>query len=261
MTSVQLVERPAVAMVQSAPTSLSSVALRWVLANVLPQVLLVVAAGVLLSVTGITFAGLISPRTFEKLANAGWIAAAVAVIYLALSVLMRGAVLRPLVPRYSLLGWLPAALVSGAAMLLAAVGGGLVGFTVAKGLAMSGNYVSPAPTGFALAPFVFGQIIAAEVIGLILGGFPGLVLGAGEALAACRGTRRTAAWFLWTAAAWSTVATIIMFHVLLILAFPALPTAALGALAVATPILIGVAAALLTLPAVAKLARQRKGAA
>jgi len=261
MTSVQLVERPAVAMVQSAPTSLSSLALRWILANVLPQVLLVVAAGVLLSVTGITFAGLISPRTFEKLANAGWIAAAVAVIYLALSVLMRGAVLRPLVPRFSLLGWLPAALVSGAAMLLAAVGGGLVGFAVAKGLAMSGNYVSPAPTGFALAPFVFGQIIAAEVIGLILGGFPGLVLGAGEALAACRGTRRTAAWILWTAAAWSTVATIIMFHVLLILAFPALPTAALGALAVATPILIGLAAALLTLPAVAKLARQRKGAA
>src|SRR5262249_35197414 len=139
---------------------------------------------------------------------------------------------------------------------LAAVGGSLVGITLAKGLAMSGNYVSPAPSGFALVPFVFGQIIGAEVVGLIVGGLPGLILGAGEALAVCRGTRRTGAWILWSAAAWSTVATIIMFHVFLIVAYPDLPAAALTAVAAATPILIGLAAALLTLPAIAKLARQ-----
>ena len=257
MSSVQILEQPAVSMAQSAPKSLSSIAPRWILANVLPQAVLVVAGAVYLGMNGMSFAGMIRPQTLKTLDKSGWVLLAVALVYLVMIVWMRGAVLRPLVPRFSILGWLPAALISGAAMLLAAVGGGLVGIALAKGLDMAGNYVSPAPTGLALVPFVFGQIIGAEIIGLIIGGLPGLILGAGEALAACRGTRRTGSWILWSAAAWSTVATIVMLQVLLIMAFPAVPAAALTALAGATPILIGLAAALLTLPALAKLARQQ----
>ena len=261
MTSVQALDKPAVPMPNSMPVSLSSLAPRWILANVLPQAVLVLAAAVYLSVNRISFAGLIARETLEKLDNTGWVLIVVAVVYLAMTVWLRGAVLRPLVPHFSLLGWLPASLLSGAAMLLAAVGGGLVGIGMAKALTLSGGYVSPAPSGFALAPFVLGQIIAAEVIGFIIGGLPGLILGTAEALAACRGTRRTAAWILWTAAAWSAIAAIISLHVLLIVSFPAMPSAALAALAGATPILIGLAAALLTLPAVVKLARQHNGVA
>jgi hypothetical protein len=256
MTSAQVLDKPAVSMPRSMPMSLASIASRWILANLLPQLLLVAAAAIYLRLNGIEFARLVERSSLDKLEQAGWALFAVAVIYLAMLVWMRGAVVRPLVPRFSWIGWVPAALLSGAAMLLAAVGGALAGIALTKGLAMSGNYVSPAPTGYALAPYMLGQLIAAEVIGLILGGLPGLILGAGEALAACRGTRRTAAWIMWSAAAWSAVATIIMFHVLLIVAYPKLPAAGLIALAGATPILIGLAAALLTLPVVAKLARQ-----
>ena len=127
-----------------------------------------------------------------------------------------------------------------------------------KGIALTGDYVSPAPSGFELAPFVLGLIIAAEVLGLIVGGLPGLIFGTAEALAACRGTRRVAAWILWSAAAWSTVAMIITLHCLLIVTYGELPASAWAWLAVATPILIGLAAALLTLPVVAKLARPQR---
>jgi hypothetical protein len=173
---------------------------------------------------------------------------------------MRGAVLRPLVPRFSILGWLPAALLSGAAMLLAAVVGGLVGIGMAKALTMAGTQLPASPTGLALVPFVFGQLIGAEFVGLILGGLPGLILGTGEALAACRGTRRMATWILWTAAAWSAIVAILTLHALLMVFYPGWPPAALAALAGTTPILLGLAAALLTLPAIAKLVRQQNGA-
>jgi hypothetical protein len=261
MTSTLVVDKPVMSMTRSTPTPLSSVAPRWILANVLPQALLVMAAWLYLSVNGITFAQLITKNGLEKLAHAGWVLIAVAVLYLAMIVWMRGAVLRPLVPRFSILGWLPAALLSGAAMLLAAAGGGLVGIGMAKALAMAGTQAPASPAGVALVPFIFGQLIGAELVGLILGGLPGLIFGAGEALAACRGTRRLAAWILWSAAAWSTVATVVTLHLLLIVFYPGLSPRVMAALAGATPILIGVAAALLTLPVLAKLARQRNDAA
>src|SRR5262249_183332 len=157
-------EQPAVSMAQAMPRSLSSIAPRWILANVLPQAVLVLAAAIYLKMTGMSFAGLIRPETLKTLNNTGWIFLPVPLVSLVISVWMRGAVLRPLVPRFSILGWIPAALFSGAAMLLAAVGGSLVGITLAKALAMSGNYMSPVPSGFALVPFVFGLIIGAEII-------------------------------------------------------------------------------------------------
>jgi hypothetical protein len=261
MTSARVLDRPAVSFLASAHMPLASIAARWIFANVLPQAVLVAAAAVYLNANGISFAGLVTKEALGKLGNGGWPLLAVAVVYLATIVWMRGAVLHPLVPRFSILGWVPAAFLSGVAMLVAVAGGGLVGVLIAKGIALTGNHASPAPSGWALGPFVLGQIIGAEIVGLIVGGLPGLILGAAEALAVCRGTRRIAAWILWSAAAWSTAATIIMLHVLLIIAYPALPAVALTALAAATPILMGVAAALLTLPAIAKLARQRGGTA
>jgi len=260
MTSLLVVENPAVSMAHSTRTSLSSIAPRWILANVLPQALLVVAVGTYLGFNATPFARLITKDGVDKLSHAGWALIAVAVVYLAMSVWMRGAVLRPLLPRFSLLGWLPAASLSGAVMLIAAVSGGLIGITVAKGLAMSGGHAPPVATGIALVPFVLGTFIGAEFIGLIVGGLPGLILGAGEALAAMRATRRKAAWILWTAAAWSAIATIITLHAFLVVFYPGLPPEAFAALAGATPVLIGFAAALLTLPAVAKLVRQQNGA-
>jgi len=260
MTSAQALERSALSPTHIIPNSLSSVAPRWILANVLPQAVLVAAAGVYLSVNGMTFVRLITKESLERPANAGWALLALAAVYLVMMVWMRGAVLRPLVPRFSLLAWLPVAVLSGAAMLLAAVGGGLTGIAVAKGMATATSAGPTAPTGLGLVPFVFGEIIGAEFIGLIVGGLPGLIFGAGEALAAFKGPRRKAAWTLWTAGAWATIATIITLHALLIVTFPALPSGALAALAGATPILLGLAAALLTLPALAKLARQQSSA-
>jgi hypothetical protein len=244
-------------MTRSATGSLSSVTLRWIAANVLPQALLVAAAGLYLNLSGIEFGRLIARDSLDKLGDPGWALIALIAVYLAAIVWMRGAVLRPLLPRFSWLGWLPAALLSGAVMLLVAVGGSLVGIAVAKGMAMAGSDAPSAPAGLALIPFLFGNLIAAEVIGVVLGGVPGLIIGAGETLAAWRGTGRKIAWMLWTAAAWSAVAAIVTLHALMIVFYSGLPSKALAALAGATPILIGLAAALFTLPAIAKIVRQR----
>jgi hypothetical protein len=258
MTSVLILDKP---VTRSTPTSLSSVVPRWILANVLPQALLVAAAGLYLKFGGIEFARLIARDSLDRLGNVGWALTAVIVVYLATIVWMRGTVLRSVLPRFSWLAWLPAALLSGAVMLLVAIGGSLVGIAIAKGIAMSGGKAPSAPEGLALIPFMLGNLIAAELIGVIVGGLPGLIIGAGEALAAWRGTRRKVAWMLWTAAAWSAVAAIVTLHGLTVVYFPALPSAALAALAGATPILIGLATALLTLPAIANMARQRNGGA
>jgi hypothetical protein len=127
-------------------------------------------------------------------------------------------------------------------------------------LAISGGQPVPVPTGLAFAPFVVGIILGAEIIGLIVGGLPGLILGAGEALAACRATRSKGTWIIWSAAAWSMIVTIITLQAFLVVFYPATPAGPLNALAIAAPILLGVAAALMTLPALAKLARQHAAA-
>src|SRR5262249_2549186 len=123
MTSAQVLEKPAVVMMSSTRALLASVAARWILANVLPQLFLVATAASYFGVKGITFARLITRESAEKLGDPEFVviaAAAVAVVYLVMIVWMRGAVLRPLLPRFSWLAWPPAALLSGAAMLLAA---------------------------------------------------------------------------------------------------------------------------------------------
>jgi hypothetical protein len=156
----------------------------------------------------------------------------------------------------------PAALLSSVVMLAVTATGALIGLAVSKGLAMSGSHAPavPMPTGLALAPFVLGIFVAAEFIGVILGGLPGLILGGGEALAGCRGTRSKGAWILWTAASWSMIATIITLHAFVVVFYPTVPSRVLIALAAATPILLGLVAALLMLPALAKLARQHAAA-
>jgi hypothetical protein len=261
MTSAQVLDATPMSATQSSRHALSSVALHWTLANVLPQALLVAASWAYFGMNGMTLAGLTTPDSYTALPDPFWLMIATAALYVVMTVWMRGAVVRPLVPRFSILGWVPAALLSSVVMLALTVTGSVIGLAVSKGLAMSAHPVSvPVPTGLALAPFLLGLFIGAEFIGLILGGLPGLILGVGEALAACRGTRSKRAWILWTAAAWSMIATIITLHAFVIVFYPGLPPGALVALAAATPILLGLAAALLTLPAIAKLARLRAAA-
>jgi hypothetical protein len=262
MASAQVLDPPTMSTAHSSRSSLASIALRWMLANVLPQALLVAAAWAYLGVNGLTLAGLTAPGGLTKLPNPLWFIIATAALYVVMTVWTRGAIVRPLVPRFSILGWVPAALLSSVVMLAVTATGSLIGLAVSKGLAMSGSHAPtvPVPTGLAFAPFVLGIFIGAEFIGLIIGGLPGLIVGAGEALAACRGTRSKAAWILWTAAAWSMIATIITLHAFVPVFYPEVPSGVLIALAVATPILLGLAAALLTLPALAKLARQQAAA-
>jgi hypothetical protein len=260
MTAAQVLDGPTMSTTQSSRPALSSIAPRWILANTLPQVLLVAGSWAYLGMNGMTLAGLITPGGVAKLAHPIWFMIAAAALYVAMTAWMRGAVVRPLVPRFSILGWVPAAILSGALMLALTVTASLVGLAVSKGLAMSGAQPVPVPTGLAFAPFVVGIILAAEIVGLIVGGLPGLLLGAGEALAAGRATRSKGAWIIWTAAAWSMIVTIITLHAFLVVFYPATPAGLLNALAIAAPILLGLAAALMTLPALAKLARQHAAA-
>ena len=259
MTSAHALDGAAMSAIHSSPRKLSSIAPGWILANVLPQALLVAAAWAYLSIIGPGLAGLFARGSFAKLPHPAWFAIATTVVYVVASAWMRGAVLRPLVPRFSILGWSAAALLSGAVMLAATATGALVGLAVSKGLEVSGANPIPVPAGAAAVPYAFGVILGAEMIGLIAGGLPGLVLGSGEALAACRATRSKGSWIMWTAAAWSTIGTLIVLHAFLVVFHPSVSFGVLGAVAVAMPFVLGAAAALITLPAVARLARRQNG--
>jgi hypothetical protein len=235
----------------------SSVAPRWILANVLPSALLVAAGWAYLGVSGVSLAGWINggadpPRLV-------WSAIAMGALYLVASVWLRGAVLRPLVPRFTILGWVPTALLSGVVMLALTAAGSFVGLAVAKGLAVTNADAVTVPTGLKLIPFVLGIILGTEILGLILGGLPGLIISAGEALVVGRAARSVWNWILWAAAAWSTVTTLVMLHAFLVVFDRSVPAGVLSALAVSAPIFLGLAAALVTLPAVARLARRRNG--
>jgi hypothetical protein len=239
--------------------SLSSVGPRWVLANVLPQALAVAAAWAYLSANGVSLTELIGLRGLARLPHPAWLAIGTAVLYAVAAGWMRGAVLRPLVPRFSILGWSLATVLSSALMLALTVSGSLVGILVSKGLAISGGHPVPIPEGAALAPFVLGIILAAEIIGILVGGLPGLIIGAVEALVLCRATRTVGQWILWTAVTWSTIVTIIALHVFLVVLYPSLSSGVLNVIALAIPVLFGIVVALATLPAVAKLVRLKNG--
>jgi hypothetical protein len=224
------------------------------LANVLPAALLTAAAWLYLSMNGLSLTGLFERGGFTRLPNLGWFAIATTVVYVAASVWMRGAMLRPLVPRFSIAGWIVAALISSVVMLALTLGGSLVGLAVAKGLEASHSTATiPIPSGFAVGPYVLGLILGAEIMAMILGGLPGLLIGLGEALVAGRSTRSVWTWLLWGAAAWTTVVTLVILHAFLVVFDRSVPVDVLNALAFATPVILGIAAALLTLPAVAKL--------
>jgi hypothetical protein len=259
MSSTHVLEGHAVSItpMPSARQSLSSVGPKWVLANALPQVLLVAVPWVYLNANGLNPVELMAPGGLTRLPHPVWLVIGTAGLYAAATGLMRGAVLRPLVPRFSILGWCLATILSSIVMLALTASASVVGLLVSKGLAISGGNPVPIPEGWALAPFVLGIILGAEIIGIILGGLPALIIGAVEALVLCRATRTMGTWILWTAAALSTVVTIIALHAFLVVLYPGLPTSALSFIALAMPVLLGITAALVTLPAVAKLVRRK----
>jgi hypothetical protein len=257
MTSAHVLDGTAMSATQSTEPSLSSVGRHWAVANILPQALVAAASWAYLTVSGLSAAELIAPGNFAELPHPAWYAIGTTVIYVAMTGWMRGAVLRPLVPRFSILGWAAAAIWSGVVVLALTASASFVGILTSKGLALSGGHPVPVPTGLALAPFVLGIILAAEIIGLIVGGLPGLGIGAVEALAACRTTGSKCRWILWTAAAWSTIVTIIGLHAFLVVLYPGLSSGVLNAIALAMPLLLGIASALITLPAVAQLVRRK----
>jgi hypothetical protein len=247
---------------QSSRRTLSSVAPYWILANVLPPALLAVAGWVYLSLNGLDLAGLFERGGFAKLPDRATFAIATAAVYVVASVGMRGAVLRPLVPRFSIVGWVAAALIPAVLMLALTAGGSVVALALAKGLAVSRNTATiPIPEGFALGPFVLGLILGTEVMGMIVGGLPGLALAAGEALVVGRATRSVWRWILWGAAAWTTVVTIVILHAFLAVFDRSVPVGLLNALGFTLPVILGIAVALITLPAVARLVSRQNASA
>jgi hypothetical protein len=251
------VMKSAMSATQSSRLTLSSVAPRWIAANVLPPALLVAAGWAYLGVSGVSLAGWINggadpPRLV-------WVAIGMGALYLVASIWLRGAVLRPLVPRFTILGWVPAALFTGAVMLALTTAGAFVGLAVAKGLAMTDAAAPAVPTGLKLIPFVIGIILGTEILGLFLGGLPGLLISAGEALVVGRARRSVWSWMLWAALGWSTVLTLIMLHAFLVVFDRSVPSGVLNVLTVAAPIIVGLAAALTSLPAVARLVRRQNG--
>lgn len=259
MSSTHVLEGHAVSTtpMPSARQSLSSVGLKWVLANALPQALVVAVPWVYLNANGLNPAELMAPGGLTRLPHPVWLAIGTAVLYAVATGLMRGAVLRPLVPRFSILGWCLATILSSAVMLVLTASASVVGLLVSKGLAISGGHPVPIPEGWALAPFVLGIILGSEIIGIIVGGLPALIIGAVEALVLCRATRTMGSWILWTIAALSAVVTIIALHAFLVVLYPSLPTSTLSVIALAMPVLLGITVALVTLPTVAKLVRRK----
>jgi hypothetical protein len=107
---------------------------------------------------------------------------------------------------------------------------------------------------------VLGAIVAGEIIGGVLGGIPGLLIGALEALVVGRSTRNIGPWIICTAGAWSMIFALVLLHLTLIVLYPRLLPNISNAIAASMPILFGIIAALGTLPAIAKLARSHGNA-
>lgn len=235
--------------------SLAPVAVRWILANVLPQAFLVAATWGYLRVQDLTLAALIVPGHLIRLPPPFWLAIAAA--YIVMNVWLRGAVLRPLVPRFSIPGWIVAAALTSLAALALTASGSLIGIVVAKGLAVSGRPPQPPPSGLPMPFLILGGILGAEIIGAILGCLPGLIIGALEALVVGRSTRSTGVWILWTMAVWCMIFALALVPAFVIILFRHLSPSVLTAIAGAMPILFGIAAALGTLPVVAKLSREQ----
>ena len=184
---------------------------------------------------------------------------AIAAVYIVMMVWMRGAVLRPLVPRFSIPAWIAAAVLTSLIVLALTVSGSLIGIVVAKGLELSGHAPEPPPVGLPLPVFMLFAILGAEIIGGVLGVIPGLLIGAAEALVVGRSTRSVGPWILWTTGGWSMIFALIMLHIVAIVLYPSLSPNTLHVIAAVMPILFGIAAALGTLPAIAKLARRQAG--
>jgi len=259
MTWAQAMNGSAMSTTQSGRRTFAAVAARWILANLLPQVLLVAAAGAYLGMNGFSLVAWINDGTFADRPDPLWFVIGTAVLYIVISISLRGAVLRPLVPRFTLLGWVPAALLTAALMLALTTAGSLIGLAIAKGLQVTNAETIPVPGGLKLIPFAVGMILATEIMGLILGGLPGSIIAAGEALVVGRATRSVWKWILWSAAGWSTVMTFVLLHAFLVVFHRTVSPDLLRALAAAMPIILGLAAGLVTLPAVARLARRQNG--
>ena len=239
--------------------SLASIAIRWLSANVLPQAFLVAATWVYLSMQSTTLPALVVPGILVTLPHPYWLVVAAA--YVTMTMWMRGAVLRPLVPRFSIPGWIAVAILTGLVVLALTVSGSLIGVAVAKGLAASGRPPVWPLIKIPVALFVVGAVLGAEIMGAMLGSLPALVIGALESVVVGRSTKSIGAWIVGTVAAWSMIFALIVLHALLIVFYPRLSPNVLTAIAAPMPILFGLAAALGTLPVVARLARQRSGAA
>lgn len=253
MTSTEVLRGPALsaAPTASARGALFAIGLRWVLAHVLPQVLLIAMLWVYLDAAGASLADL-RPGALTRLPHPVWTAIGIAALYAAAMGFLRGAVLRPRVPRFSIPGWCLATIPFGIVMLALTVAGSMVGMLVAKGLVGPGGRPAlPPDTPFAL--FLVGVVLVSEILGLVAGGVPGLVVGAVEALVFGRASRALGRWMIWTAAAWAGIMTIIVLEAFLVALFPGLSSAVLVAMAVSMPILFGVIVAVVTLPAVMKL--------
>jgi hypothetical protein len=149
MSSTDVLEGHAVSTtpMPSARQSLSSVGLKWIVANALPQALVVAVPWVYLNANGLNPAELMVPGGLARLPHPVWLAIGTAVLYVVASGLMRGAVLRPLVPRFSILGWSMATILSSVVMLALTASASVVGLLVSKGLAISGGHPVPIPEG------------------------------------------------------------------------------------------------------------------
>ena len=134
------------------------------------------------------------PGYLFRLPNPYWLG--LAVPYVIMTVWLRGAVLRPLVPRFSIPGWLAAAGITSLIVLILTVGGSVIGVAVAKSIAASGRVPMPPPAGWPVPVFWVSVILAAEIMGAFLGSIPGLLIGVLEALIVGRSTRNMGPWIL-----------------------------------------------------------------
>lgn len=220
----------------SNPESKRSIALQWIGAHLLAQVVCIGTATLAFGLARLL--GIATGPAASYLSVAFVLMLATEAIFIVASAWLRGSVLRRVLPRFEMVPW------------MIVVAGYMLAFALVSGFStrLPTTDVAPAAVSLSATALLNGGMIAT-----IMGAIVGLLVGGLEALVIRRAAEGAGVWVLMTMVAWAAMIAMLMMSSVLLLTLGA--TTGMAALAggVAMKFASALLMALLTLPAVLQI--------
>jgi hypothetical protein len=220
----------------SPPKAVPSIARQWIAAHIAAQLICLTVAAAAYGLA--TLVGANDPAAGALLKQAAFgLSIAVELIYAVAAAMLRGAVLRQVLPAFPMRLW------------VVAVAGYLMVFGLLSGLAGQ----NPAPVARGAAQIGGTLMLQGIAMCALLGLLMGLVVGTIEALVLRRAADGAICWALLTAVAWSAGITVVFVAGRVMLMAPGLSMNAMMALGALTKLVVAIVVAAITLPALRQL--------